>query len=66
MLDTLNAGKKELSLGYDARLIPSDKYDFEQRDIVPHHLAVVEAGRCGPESLQPRDHGYDRRTEGRD
>jgi len=37
----------ELSLGYFAELKKHDIYDFEQVDIVPHHLAVVEAGRCG-------------------
>lgn len=39
--------KRELSLGYHADLIPCDLYDFEQVGIVPHHLAVVERGRCG-------------------
>jgi len=47
LLDTLDTGKKELSLGYNANLTPHTKYDFEQRDIEPHHLAVVHAGRCG-------------------
>jgi hypothetical protein len=41
-------GKRELSLGYDADLVEHDKYDFEQRGIIPYHLAVVEQGRCGP------------------
>lgn len=44
----LQTGKRELSLGYNAKLRPHDRYDFEQTDIVPHHLAVVPAGRCGP------------------
>ena len=39
--------KSELSLGYFADLVPCDLYDFEQVDIVPHHLAVVSRGRCG-------------------
>lgn len=43
----LESGKRELSLGYTGALIPHDKYDFEQRDIIPTHLAVVEKGRCG-------------------
>lgn len=43
----LASGRRELSLGYTGKLVPHDKYDFEQRDIVPTHLAVVEAGRCG-------------------
>lgn len=40
---------QELSLGYRAALVPHSKYDFEQRDIVPHHVAAVPAGRCGYE-----------------
>lgn len=44
---TISAGKKELSLAYRAELVPHDVYDFEQRSIVPHHLAVVSRGRCG-------------------
>lgn len=43
----LDSGKRELSLGYKARLVPHDTYDFEQRDIQPKHLAIVDAGRCG-------------------
>lgn len=38
---------KELSLGYKGELVPHAKYDFEQRNIEPHHLAIVQAGRCG-------------------
>ena len=44
----LQTGKRQLSLGYGADLVPHDKWDFEQRNILPHHLAVVQAGRCGP------------------
>lgn len=39
--------KQEFSLGYFGDLKPHDVYDFEQFDLVPHHLAVVEHGRCG-------------------
>lgn len=47
MQSELESGKRELSLGYTGSLVPHDKYDFEQRDIIPTHLAVVERGRCG-------------------
>jgi hypothetical protein len=40
--------KRQLSLGYDAELIPHSRWDFEQINIVPHHLAAVQSGRCGP------------------
>ena len=47
MRSMVEAGKRELSLGYHADLVPHDEYDFEQRDIIPHHLATVDRGRCG-------------------
>jgi hypothetical protein len=47
MLAEIESGKDELSLGYEGRLIPHDKWDFEQRDLVPTHLATVTDGRCG-------------------
>jgi len=40
--------KQQLSLGYRADLIPHSKWDFEQVNIIPHHLAAVPVGRCGP------------------
>lgn len=45
-LDT-EISNRELSLGYHADLIPCELYDFEQVGIIPHHLAIVEKGRCG-------------------
>lgn len=47
MLAEIESGKDELSLGYEGRLIPHTKWDFEQRDLVPTHLATVTDGRCG-------------------
>ena len=43
----LDGGKNQLSLGYFAETKDHDLYDFEQVNIVPHHLAIVEKGRCG-------------------
>ena len=45
--DKLEFPHKQLSLGYKAKTLPSAVYDFEQTEIIPHHLAIVEAGRCG-------------------
>lgn len=45
--EMVDAGRRELSLGYGADLVPHDEYDFEQVDIQPHHLATVDSGRCG-------------------
>jgi len=39
--------KRQLSLGYFADLVEHHEYDFEQINIVPHHLAIVGNGRCG-------------------
>lgn len=47
MQEAIESGKRELSLGYEGKLIPHSKYDFEQRDLVPTHLAIVDFGRCG-------------------
>ncbi|MBE0469585.1 MAG: DUF2213 domain-containing protein [Methyloprofundus sp.] len=46
-MSAMLADKKELSLGYSAELSSHDVWDFEQTNIVPHHLAAVAAGRCG-------------------
>lgn len=47
--EILNSGKRELSLGYKGVLVEydGDEYDFEQKNISPHHLAIVDQGRCG-------------------
>jgi len=47
MVQLVDNGKRELSLGYQAKLIPHELYDFQQVEIVPHHLAIVDKGRCG-------------------
>lgn len=47
MLAEIESGKNQLSLGYEGRLVPHEKWDFEQRDLVPTHLATVTDGRCG-------------------
>lgn len=67
MLAEIEGGKNQLSLGYEGRLVPHDKWDFEQRDLVPTHLATVDSGRCGvgcrfidrkptPEANMPKFH----------
>lgn len=51
LLKIISDGKNELSLGYEAIITDvRDKdlgYDFEQSNIIPNHLAVVDKGRCG-------------------
>lgn len=47
VLSLKQQGKNELSLGFKANLVPHETYDFEQTEFEPHHLAVLERGRCG-------------------
>ena len=47
IIELVKGGTNQLSLGYGADLIEHDVYDFEQINIKPHHLAVVDKGRCG-------------------
>lgn len=47
MLKLVDSGKKQFSLGYVAKLKEHDRYDFEQYDIEPKHLALVDSARGG-------------------
>lgn len=40
-------GRRQVSLGYGAELVPHDKYDFEQINVQPHHMAIVDKARGG-------------------
>lgn len=42
-----DSGKKEFSLGYNAKLKPHDTYDFEQYAFDPTHIALVDSARGG-------------------
>ncbi len=57
-------GKAQLSLGYFGDLVPHDVYDFEQKNITPHHLAAVPSGRCG-ELCSFLDRKYEPKKEGK-
>ena len=46
-LKAVKDGKKQLSLGYVCDTGEHKKFDLEQLNIEPHHLAIVDAGRCG-------------------
>ena len=54
LLDSLAAGRRELSAGYEATVTEEageyegQRYTHVQRDIVYNHLAAVDAGRAGP------------------
>lgn len=55
MANAIDAGKTELSLGYRCKYEASpgefegQAYDYVQREIRGNHLALVDAGRMGPE-----------------
>lgn len=44
----IDAGKKEVSLGYDADYVKTGEGRGEQRNIIINHIALVDRGRCGP------------------
>ncbi len=46
-LETLSKGKRQLSLGYLGKLKEHNIYDFEQFEIMPTHLAIVDRARGG-------------------
>lgn len=47
VLKLKDEGKKEFSLGYLGKLKEHDEYDFEQYDLKPTHLALVDSARGG-------------------
>jgi uncharacterized protein len=47
-IDLINAGKRELSVGYDAEYHQLAPGHGRQFNIRANHLALVERGRCGP------------------
>jgi hypothetical protein len=46
-LSVIDAGKREISLGYDADYFETGAGRGEQRNIIINHGASVDAGRCG-------------------
>jgi hypothetical protein len=44
----IEAGKRELSVGYEAQYVDLGPGRGRQIDILCNHLALVDAGRCGP------------------
>lgn len=48
VISEIEAGKREISCGYDAAYEPHAPGRGKQRDIVGNHIALVTKGRCGP------------------
>jgi len=49
MIMEIEAGKNEVSCGYDAKYIDLGKGRARQEEIFHNHLAIVDEGRCGTE-----------------
>lgn len=55
MIDEINNGKRELSIGFETNVVPESgefngqRYDSVQKDIKINHVAVVNRGRAGHE-----------------
>lgn len=49
LIAKIDAGKREISCGYECKYIERDDGTYEQVDIIGNHVAVVDAGRAGHE-----------------
>lgn len=64
-ISKIQKGKQEVSVGYSNNLkkvsgtIDDEKYEFVQTNIRANHLAIVDAGRCGPACRLTLDHKGD-------
>ena len=47
LIAKIDAGKREISCGYECKYIERDDGTYEQMDIIGNHVAVVDAGRAG-------------------
>lgn len=48
MIRDIQAGKREVSIGYDADYEQTGPGQGQQLNIIGNHIALVEKGRCGP------------------
>jgi len=61
-IEKINKGKVEVSVGYSNSLkeekgtLDGEVYEFVQTNIRANHLAIVDAGRCGPSCRLTTDH----------
>ena len=49
LIAKIDAGKREISCGYECKYIERDDGTYGQMDIIGNHVAVVEEGRAGHE-----------------
>lgn len=63
LIQSVLAGKREVSLGYDADYEQTGEGQGRQTKIVINHIALVEKGRCGPRcAIGDRAHQPSERT----
>lgn len=62
LIASVQAGKREVSLGYDAAYEEITKGVGRQSDIIANHVALVEKGRCGPRCAIG-DRSYERKED---
>lgn len=48
LIDEVERGLREVSIGYDARYITLGPGEGQQVEIIGNHIALVKKGRCGP------------------
>jgi hypothetical protein len=48
MIEQIDSGKREISLGYSADYFQTQPGEGRQANIIVNHIALVERGRCGP------------------
>ena len=47
LISKVEAGKREISCGYDCKYIPNGDGTYHQADIIGNHVAIVDSGRAG-------------------
>jgi uncharacterized protein len=58
LINKIASGKRELSVGYEYRMLPRDDGSYEMRDLVANHIALVEHARAG-EQIRILDHALE-------
>lgn len=48
LIAEIEAGKREVSCGYDGKYLPNEDGTYDQACIIGNHVAVVDNGRAGP------------------
>lgn len=60
LISEIEAGKREISCGYECNYVEDEGGGYKQTDIVGNHVAVVTSGRAGP-TVKIKDQKPERR-----